>query len=364
PARYVIVRSRGGPIEKSTASPVPSATPEATMTPSNSGDVTAIPGPGTVPEEPSPEPTPRREILPSEYENSFVAMVEGTDLKPTDPEWETVRIRWEDDSVASGPVVSLSQRIFKLPRKPARDIPPELDGLIPGYTYYYQIFALDSDNVMSEPSYAITIPWMNVPAPPANLSADVAQNRVTLTWSAPERDCRGTPLPTVDYYEVYRAEESDDISKFARLARVDDAGVTEYTDSGVASEKTYHYRVRAMMLPEGVPGEYSETVPVDTTDRFPPDPPASLTGAVSGGVVHLNWRQAANPDLAGYIVYRKSDTDPEERPLNPGNPVRGSTYSDDSVESGRTYVYSVSSVDTSPAANESGRSNPWSITIR
>lgn len=363
PARYLVLRRRGGPVEKNTGTPTPSPDIEA----SSEISATATPTPPVTLDTMPAETTPRPDVLPAEYEYSLVAVVDGIDVKPTDPDWEKARITFEDNGVPSGPIVAASQRIFKVPR----DFPPEavsdssaVETLVPGYTYYYQIVALGTDNVTSEPSYAIQVPWVNVPAAPTGLEAAVRQNEVQLTWTAPDVDCRGTPLPRVDFFEVHRTEDMEVSAAWQTLARVDDPDATEYSDTTVAIDTLYRYRIRAMLLPEGIPGEFTEPVTADTTDTFAPDVPMALTGAVSAGVVHLNWRQVSTPDLAGYNVYRQSDLDATDQLLNPEQPVRSNTFSDETVESGRTYIYSVTSVDKSPAANESGRSKTWSITLR
>jgi hypothetical protein len=56
-------------------------------------------------------------------------------------------------------------------------------------------------------------------------------------------------------------------------------------------------------------------LPVDTV---PPVPPVGLAVASEGGnLVRISWSQNAEPDLAGYIVYRASSSDGQYGPISP-----------------------------------------------
>ena len=119
-------------------------------------------------------------------------------------------------------------------------------------------------------SIDVTINLMNVAdaacaEPPVGLASAVNDDAsgIVLTWEAPS-GC------SPDTYAVYRRTISEDGSRMARLATVDDAGLT-YTDGNVSAGETYRYRVRSndqgprsawtqtvMTEPEPKPGERAD----------------------------------------------------------------------------------------------------------
>ena len=104
--------------------------------------------------------------------------------------------------------------------------------------------------------------------PPVGLASAVnaAASGIVLTWEAPS-GC------APDTYAVYRRTASEDGSRLAKIATVDDAGLT-YTDGNVSAGEKYRYRVRSndqgprsawtqtvMTEPEPKPGERTGTEP-------------------------------------------------------------------------------------------------------
>ena len=115
----------------------------------------------------------------------------------------------------------------------------------------------------------------------------------------------------------------------------------------------------------------SPPVTVVMRNIFPPHPPSGLE-AVPGGAtaadrsIDLSWTPNADPDLAGYIVYRqevdsKGVAAGTATRLNP-TPVVGPAYRDQTAMAGRRYAYRVTAVDA--AGNESAPSDPVQETLR
>jgi fibronectin type 3 domain-containing protein len=88
-------------------------------------------------------------------------------------------------------------------------------------------------------------------------------------------------------------------------------------------------------------------------DQFPPAPPAGLTAVASAAGLELTWDRNAEPDLAGYRIYRAAPGGAFEKI---GETRENPSFSDRKTEAGRNYRYAVSAYDQ--AGNESARSEP------
>lgn len=119
-----------------------------------------------------------------------------------------------------------------------------------------------------------------------------------------------------------------------------------------AKDKRYGYRVTAVDR-YGFESPRSEESSVAVGDVIPPANPGGLTAAATGSDVVLDWSVTPNsePDLAGYLVYRRNGQ--EWTRLTP-EPVSGTSYPDTQRPNG-TYTYRITAVDS--VGNESGPSN-------
>jgi fibronectin type 3 domain-containing protein len=105
-----------------------------------------------------------------------------------------------------------------------------------------------------------------------------------------------------------------------------------------------------------LPGETSASIRVDVIDTFPPAIPTGLVAvaAVEEKTIDLSWQSDTEEDLAGYIVYRASDTSETWVRISGAQPVIGPAYPDASAQPGQTYRYAVSAIDLT--GHESKRS--------
>jgi hypothetical protein len=100
-----------------------------------------------------------------------------------------------------------------------------------------------------------------------------------------------------------------------------------------------------------------------TPDSTPPGAPQNATATAAASSVSVSWTANAEPDLAGYNIYRSTSS-----PVSTsGTPLNGATlltrvnsYADISVANGTTYFYAVTAVDSS--GNSSLPSNETSAT--
>jgi hypothetical protein len=136
-------------------------------------------------------------------------------------------------------------------------------------------------------------------------------------------------------------------------------------DSTAHFDETYEYRAQRVVRIElngktlELPGEVSAPIDVDVKDVFPPAVPsglaavASATGDGTGPSIDLNWQPNTEPDLAGYIVYRREEGGAWVR-VSPATPAIEPAFHDTQVQPGHTYRYAVSAVDK--GGHESERS--------
>ena len=159
-------------------------------------------------------------------------------------------------------------------------------------TYHYAVLALsqDGDGAQSA-AISVTTPPTRVPPAPTGLTASrVGHDSVTLAWDNPGD-------ASITGYRVMRGADAGRLSTIE--ANTENAG-TEYTDTTVAAETTYHYAVLA--LSQDGAGAQSAAISVTT-----PEPAAA--GAITGlsltssadGELTVNW-ETPDPEPTDYRV--------------------------------------------------------------
>jgi hypothetical protein len=143
-------------------------------------------------------------------------------------------------------------------------------------------------------------------------------------------------------------------------------------DKNIRFGETYEYRVQrvARVTVDGqmqeLDGPLSAPVQVEARDVFPPAVPAGLAAVAIIGengtepAIDLSWQPDTEPDLAGYIVYRREGDGSWQR-ISPAQLVVGPAFHDPHVQAGRSYIYAVSAVDQ--GGHESERSGEAQETI-
>ncbi len=210
----------------------------------------------------------------------------------------------------------------------------------------------------SDPSNKISLPLLDVPRPVMNLVAVTAEKAIELRWTPPLQTLNGKPLGALAGYRIYRSVTGKPES-YSFL--VESPG-PPFLDTNIESERTYYYRVRAVLRARGVEGDSgdSEVAQVTAHDIFPPAPPKGLTAVYSPGAVELLWTANDEPDLAGYYVYRREGQSPPSRITK--ELLRTPLLRDATVLPGRAYAYQVTAVDLS--GNESAPSQPAEVETR
>jgi hypothetical protein len=204
----------------------------------------------------------------------------------------------------------------------------------------------------------------------------IGANRKQSDWSNFETLAIVTPPPTPSKPAVEDIAAGEKITwtgagdHFRVLRRVGDekdyiVAVTvdghEWTDTGVDYGKPYTYEVQALVEAGEKKIAESDLSPPDThipVDRFPPAVPSALRADRTANAISLVWEADTEPDLAGYRIYRSVGPGPWQK-LADTNTVP--SYSDATIEHGKTYRYAVSAFDKTAPPNESERSAPVEI---
>jgi hypothetical protein len=179
-----------------------------------------------------------------------------------------------------------------------------------------------------------------VPTPekPANVLPEATANGVRLTWQG------GGP----GRYRVLR--KAGDEKEFTLAETVEGA---QWVDRKAEIGKLHAYLVQRV-VPAGdkvAESELSDVATITPRDTFPPAAPAGLRAVAATQTIELTWERNTDPDLAGYRVYRSAGDGPFEKV---GDTSVLPSYSDRTVEVGKSYRYQVAAVDA--AGNESERS--------
>jgi len=190
-------------------------------------------------------------------------------------------------------------------------------------------------------------PALSIAEPPANLSVrDHAQDRVEITWSAPEANVDGARPASIVGYNIYRRPSRRE--EFSRPLNSEVVTETNFIDSGFRYEIEYVYVVRA--LSQGTTGliESADSASVTFTavDEFAPVAPDPVSVASANGTISLFWPRSAERDVTGYNIYRTETPDDEKSwvKLNE-QPATAVTFHDDRVTIGRKYFYRVTAID-------------------
>jgi fibronectin type 3 domain-containing protein len=226
----------------------------------------------------------------------------------------------------------------------------------------------------------VQVPLAPTLPPPSAFQAVVTSDGVVLTWTGELLSLVQSPVNYV--YRVYRRTEGTlERTVIGEAQRGVDLHPT-LVDRTVAWEKHYEYWIDivtdvtsvstpcALAEPQKsctsrfeVEGENSPAVKVFTRDVFPPAIPVGLQAVFSGPgqkpFIDLVWAPDTDADLAGYNIYRRESSGPQQK-MNP-DLAKSPSYRDSDVVSGKTYFYSVSAVDA--RGNESAHSDEASETV-
>ena len=242
----------------------------------------------------------------------------------------------------------------------------------------YIAVAVSRHGTRSAVSNRVAVPLAETPAPPPAVDIAYAETAVTIGWPEPPGRFRRVQRPPAADEIPARSLAPDVVPTTYNVYRVGRTAGTAapapqplnptpleaptFTQSGITLGEEACFQVRAVRVYgsarlESAP---SDTACVKFVDTFPPPPPANLAAVGSEGGVSLIWDASSGTDVAGYLVLRgelvAGGPAPTLAPLTP-QPIRESTYRDDTARRGARYVYAVVAIDGATPPNRSVESN-------
>jgi predicted phage tail protein len=202
-------------------------------------------------------------------------------------------------------------------------------------------------------NFLLLEPAARIAQPPTIVATgkEVNENAITISWQAPAANIDGSTPVNLLGYNVYRAEESEDLNS---QTPINDSLVsgTQYQDKSFKFGESYRYVVRSVSLgTEGAQVESlnSNSISVSPLDTFAPSAPASITVAAAPGRLSVFFPANPEPDVVGYNIYRSTDPDLPKDKWNKLNQalLTRTTFQDERVESGKRYYYYLTAVDQS-----------------
>lgn len=227
-----------------------------------------------------------------------------------------------------------------------------------GIQYFYQ--------KKRSPISKIAFIFTSAPIKPVTDIKLIQENKVIkLTWSKPQFDIAGKRITDIAGYNIYRkvdpdktgeADEQDEAIKTEKKAfeKINRSNIlTEYyedMDTGVNG--TYSYYVSAVISNQ-IESAPSQTETVRVTDIFAPEIPANLVCFKARDHLFLTWKPVMDTDFSHYRVYRRMNVNREFQLV--ADKITATSYKDKELKPGKTYFYTVTSVDEK--GNESEYSN-------
>ncbi len=183
-------------------------------------------------------------------------------------------------------------------------------------------------------SAVVSLQALPPPAPVTDLRVHREGKVIILRWSRP------APGAVFDVYRRIAADgpANDPLQRLNAVPLAD----PYFEDRDLTRDGEYQYQV-SVRLSEAVESALSSIGRVPFRDTFPPDTPRELVSFSGRDHVLLSWEKVADPDLAGYRVYRKGPQENGFRVIS--ERVTENSFRDGDVQKGKAYQYAVSAVD-------------------
>ncbi len=177
-------------------------------------------------------------------------------------------------------------------------------SLMDSSAFRYAVRFVNKKNQAAGLSNQAFIKPVRIPLPPAQLTAEVTENFIRLTWHPPSENMDGSKPAKIVGYNIYRSEEPGAFPG----APINSEPVLNpaFEDRHFQYNKTYYYAVSILGSLQDPCAESrpSNAFSAVARDIFPPLPPKNFSAVLDGASIVLLWTASASQDVAGYRVYR------------------------------------------------------------
>ena len=234
-----------------------------------------------------------------------------------------------------------------------------------GETYAYQVKAIrGEDRSQASGQAQVQLPHDPADLRPTGLTVSLVENKVTLSWTAPQEDAE-----TVHGYEILRRRPYEGEDSLATLVANTESTATTYIDA-TANEAgvVYVYRIKALRGDDvslwsnfdiiALASDYVLN-PTPEPESTPDDQaPTGLTAALAaGGGVSLTWTAPSDDadSVTGYEILRAVG-EGEMATLAADTASTTTSYTDaTATEAGETYAYQVKAIRGEDRSDASGQ---------
>lgn len=214
-------------------------------------------------------------------------------------------------------------------------------------------------------NFFLMTPAFKVAGPPGNIRTAKEETANIISWDPPTANMDGSTPVNVLGYNVYRRTQGQSENDLKPL-NAQPITATEYRDRTFKFGESYTYVVRTVSLgTEAKPVESlnSNQVSLTQADVYPPAAPSMATPNAAPGRIALFWTANSEADVIGYLLFRSTDPNLAREKWTSLTPqvYNRTTFTDQNVETGKTYYYYVVAVDR--AGNRSRDSEVVSETV-
>jgi fibronectin type 3 domain-containing protein len=210
-------------------------------------------------------------------------------------------------------------------------------------------------------------PAAKVAEPPAIIKTgkEYSETANTITWEAPKANTDGSTPVNLLGYNIYRNDPKQ-LQTGPNPLNQGPITATQYADRTFKFGEKYVYVVRSVSLgTEGKPVESvnSNSILFTPVDEYAPAAPYRPSIGPAPGRLSIFWVANSETDLDGYLLFRSTDPNLPKGKWTQLTPVIyiKTTFTDENVETGKTYYYYVVAVDK--AGNRSPMSDVVSDTV-